>query len=107
MSYTKGPYNAYIEEGLPVLISGKDDLGGLHIATIHTASGSVELPVEANARLFKAAPDMLAALIKAASVFEDLRHCKLTVGDRALLGSAPVMRAQDACYEAIAKAEGS
>jgi len=69
MSYTKGPYNAYIEEGLPILISGRDDLGSLldgfpslHIATIHTASGSVELPVEANARLFKAAPDLLEAL---------------------------------------------
>ena len=75
MSYTKGPYNAYIEEGLPILISGKDDLGSaaegfdpLHIATIHTKSGSVELPVEANARLFKAAPDLL-VMLKRLSVY--------------------------------------
>ena len=61
--------------------------------------------LRANARLIAAAPDMLAALHSAATVFEFLRHCQLTVGDRALLGSAPVMSAQDACYEAINKAE--
>jgi len=59
----------------------------------------------ADARLIAAAPDLLAALKRAARVFEDLRHCKLNAGVRARLGSAPALGAQAACYDAIAKAE--